>query len=249
MKNLGRNLSIRRALARILIVLLPAAPVLAQQQPPNPVPAPAAQPVPPPAPSGAAAGAPAQPGQTAGPATVTQALKIVPLAGKGEMNDLERRVMAPLVVEVLDQNDRPVEGAEVVFRFPVNGAGATFSDGKSSRTVRTNGQGQAAALNWTANNQTGNFNVHVTVTYGNQGGEIDVPMSNVTRIVEGNNKVVAKHGGWWSPTWVKVAVIGGTVALAAGIALATRGGGSSAGAASQPTVTITPGSPTIGGPH
>ena len=60
------------------------------------------------------------------------------LAGSGEMNDLERRVMAPLVVQVLDQNDRPMEGAEVVFRFPLNGPGATFPGGKNSVIVRTN---------------------------------------------------------------------------------------------------------------
>jgi len=172
---------------------------------------------------------------------------MVALAGKGEMNDLQRRVMAPLVIEVLDQDDRPVENAEVTFRFPLNGPGAAFPEGKTSQTVRTNGQGQAAAMNWVSNNQTGNFDVHVTAAYGNQVGEITVPMSNVSRIVEDRNRPTVKRVGWWSPTWVKAAIIGGTVALAAGVFLATRGGGSSA--SSSPTVTITPGSPTIGGPH
>src|ERR1700680_1812652 len=86
---------------------------------------------------------------------IVQNLKVIVLAGKDEMNDLERHVMAPLVVEVLDQNDRPVEGAEVVFRFPINGPGATFPGGRTSQTTRTNGQGQAAAMNWVANNQVG----------------------------------------------------------------------------------------------
>src|SRR5437667_12448173 len=47
------------------------------------------------------------------PLPTVQNLKIVTLAGKGEMNDLERHVMALLVVQVLDENDRPVEGANV----------------------------------------------------------------------------------------------------------------------------------------
>src|SRR2546421_662207 len=55
------------------------------------------------------------------PLPTVQNLKLIALAGKDEMNDLERHVMAPLVVEVLDQNDRPVEGADVVFRFPLKG--------------------------------------------------------------------------------------------------------------------------------
>ncbi len=239
MKNIAISLSIRRGLARILIVLLPVVPVLAQQQPQGSLPAqanPTALPAQPPA------------AQVPAPAALAQGLKVEALAGKGEANDLQRRVMAPLVVEVLDQDDRPVEGAEVIFRFPLNGPGATFPDGKTSRTVRTNGQGQAAAMNWVANNQTGNFEVHVTATYGNQTGEINVPMSNVTRVTDEGARTAPKHGGWWSPTWVKIAIVGGTAALVAGVVLATRGGGSGGGS-SSPTITITPGSPTIGGPH
>lgn len=240
-----------------MIVLLPIVPVLAQQQPQGSVPAPAnpasgsAAPTPVPAVQPGQLPAPAAPApQSAAPATApanaTQGLKVVALAGKGEMNDLERRVMAPLVIEVLDQDDRPVENAEVTFRFPLTGASAAFP-GKTSQTVRTNGQGQAAAMNWVANNQTGSFEVHVTAAYGNQVGEINVPMSNVTRIVDEGKKTTTKQGGWWSPTWVKATIIGAAVAVAAGVFLATRGGGSTA--ASAPPITITPGAPTIGGPH
>jgi hypothetical protein len=240
MKNTAnRTLSIRRALARILMVLLPIVPVLAGQQSPGsgqtPAP-PSSSPSP-------------QPGQPASTLPVVQGLKMVTLAGKGEMNDLERHVMAPLVVEVLDQNDRPVEGAEVVFRFPINGPGAVFPGGKTSQTSRTNGQGQAAAMNWTANNQVGAFDVHVTASYGNQSGETTVSMSNVNRVVE-ENKKTQKNANWWSPRWVKLAILGGTVALAAGVVLATRGGSSAATTtAAPPTITITPGPPTVGGPH
>ena len=240
MKNTAnRTLSIRRALARILIVLLPIVPVLAEQQSQDSPQTPASPP-----------GSPSsQPGQLASPLPAVQGLKIVALAGKGEMNDLERHIMAPLVVEVLDQNERPVEGAEVVFRFPINGPGATFPGGKSSQTTRTNGQGQAAAMNWTANNQVGAFDVHVTATYGNQLGEATVSMSNVNRIVE-EGKKVQKNGGWWSPRWVKIAILGGTVALAAGVVLATHGSSSSSTyTGTTPTITITPGPPTVGGPH
>src|ERR1700679_4329064 len=109
---------------------------------------------------------------------VEQSLKILVLAGNGEMNDLERRVMAPLVVQVLDQNDRPVEGAQVVFRFPLDGPSATFAGGKTSQNVRSNETGEAAALNWMANGEVGTFEVHVTATYGNEQGENTVKMQN-----------------------------------------------------------------------
>jgi hypothetical protein len=177
---------------------------------------------------------------------IVQNLKVVALAGKDEMNDLERHVMAPLVVEVLDQNDRPVEGADVVFRFPLQGPSATFPDQKTSQTARTNAQGEAAARNWTANNQVGTFQVHATATYGNQMGETTFSMSNVTRIVE--IKKNRKHQNWWSTRKFKIAVIAGGAAAVTAIVLAKELGGSSSKSTATPTITITPGAPSVGGP-
>jgi hypothetical protein len=148
------------------------------------------------------------------------------------------------VVQVVDQNERPMEGADVVFRFPISGPGAAFTGGKSSVTVKTNGGGQAAAVNWMANGQTGTFQVHVSASYGNQVGETTLSMTNVTRIVDEDR--TSKHESLWSHRWFKVAVIGGAAAIAVGVVLATRGGGSKA---STSTVTISPGPPTVGGPH
>src|SRR5277367_2179756 len=167
-----------------ILVITPAyaaeqAPASPQQNPPA-----AAQPA---DASPQAAPAPAQPApqKPLAPLPVVKNLKLLVLAGNGEMNDLERRVMAPLVVQVLDQNDRPVEGAEVVFRFPLNGPSATFNGGKTSQTARSDGTGEAAAMNWMANSEVGALEVHVTATYGNELGETTVKMSNVSRIVEG----------------------------------------------------------------
>ena len=226
-------------LAGILIVT----PVYADEQAPaapqNPPAASQPAPVPPQTP----ANAPAKP---MAPLPVIKNLKLLVLAGNGEMNDLERRVMASLVVQVLDQNDRPVEGAEVVFRFPLNGPGAAFTGGKTSQTVRTTGTGEAAAVNWMANGEVGAFEVHVTATYGNEVGETTVKMSNVTRIVEGAKRG-AKQAHWYSPTWVKIAVIGGVAGAVAGIFLATRGGSHSSTSGTVP-ITVTPGQPTVGHP-
>jgi hypothetical protein len=159
------------------------------------------------------------------------------------MNDLERKVMAPLVVQVVDQEERPMEGAEVVFRFPLDGASATFPGGKNSVTVRANGSGQAAAVNWMANGQVGTFQIHVNASYGNQIGETTLSMTNVTRIVNEGKK--ATHESLWSHTWFKVAVIGGAAAaVGIGVFLATRGSSKSSG----PTVTINQGSTGVGAP-
>jgi hypothetical protein len=183
------------------------------------------------------------PGQPMAQLPVEQSLKIRVLAGKDESNDLGRRVMAPLVVQVVDQEERPIESAEVVFRFPLNGPGAAFAGGKPSATVRTNGGGQAAALNWMANGQVGTFSVHVTATYGNQVGETTFSMTNAAQVVADAKKKSA-HKSLWSHTWFKVAVIGGAAAIAVGIVLATRGGSKGSGS----TVTITPLPPVVGAP-
>lgn len=212
-----------------------------------------------PAPQAAQQAAPVQPGgqpapQAAAPAGMptVEGLKVIALAGKDEQNDIQRKVMAPLVVQVVDQNDQPVEGAEVVFRFPLEGPSASFTGGRTSQTVRTNGQGQAAARNWMANSQTGRFQVHVSASYGNQVGQTTFSMTNGNKVVQTNSAVLGagneKHASWYSPRWVKIALIAGGAAVAVGIVLATRGGGT-ASAAASPTITISPGSPTIGGPH
>jgi hypothetical protein len=173
---------------------------------------------------------------------VEQSLKITVLAGNDEMNDLQRHVMAPLVVQVEDQNDRPMDGAEVVFRFPISGPSAAFAGGKTSATVRTNSGGQAAATNWMANGQVGTFEVHVNASYGNQIGETTLKMTNVTRIEE--VKKVSKGKSLWSHTWFKAAVIGGAaLAVGLGVYFGTRGGGKSGN-----TVGVSPGPVTVSAP-
>jgi len=227
----------RRWLPQVLAVLLVVTQIQAAEQAAAPPQVPPASPqvsTPPTPPS-------PTPAQPAAQLPVEQSLKILVLAGSGEANDLERRVMAPLVVQVEDQNDRPVESAEVVFRFPISGPSATFAGGKSSATVRTNGGGQAAAVNWMANAEVGSFQVHVNASYGNQVGETTVTMMNVARVDQANK---VKQPSLWSHTWFKVAVIGGAaVAIGLGVYFGTRGGSKSGS-----TVTISPGSPGVGAP-
>lgn len=180
------------------------------------------------------------------PLPVVQNLKILALAGEGEFNDLERRVMAPLVVEVRDHNDRPVEGATVTFRFPVAGPSATFPNEKPAQTVITNVQGQAVAAGWTAR-QPGPFKVNITATYRNQMGQATVNMINATRITDEMAKDKRRKRPWWASRKWQFAILAAAGAAAAGILLATRNGGSTVSVQTPPTVTITPGTVTIGG--
>ena len=164
-------------------------------------------------------------------------LRILPLAGNNGMNDLERQVMTPLAVQILDANDLPVEGATVIFRFPINGPSATFADQQTAQTIRTNAGGQARATGWTANNQVGAFIVQVTATRGTDQGLGTISMTNVSRITQEAQKS-KKH--WWSSKWAKIAYIAAAGAITTGIVLKNSG---------STTISGTPGVPTIGGPQ
>jgi hypothetical protein len=217
MKLSSKSLTVQGCVSTILAFLLALPPNLLAQQPavPQPVQLPA-----------------------------VQSLKLIPLAGNNAMNDMERRIMAPLVVQVLDQNSRPVEGAQVVFRFPLKGPGAEFPNQQTAQTVRSNADGQAAAMGWMAR-EVGTFEVRVNASRGNEIGETVITMTNVTKFV-GDGK--EKHKSWWSNKWAKVAVIAGAAGVTVAVILLTRGGGSKA-STPTPTVTAIPGSPTIGGPQ
>jgi len=185
------------------------------------------------------------PAQAAKPAVMSQSLRVLALTGNGEVNDLEGRVMAPLVVNVLDQNGRPIEGADVVFRFPVSGPSATFADGSTSQTVRSNADGQAGASGWMANSQLGNVRVQVTATQGNEMGGTVITMINGSRA---SAQDLRKSKSWWSSKWVKIGVIGGAAA-ATGLSIWATHRGSGGTVASGTTVSASPGGPTIGGPR
>jgi hypothetical protein len=216
---LGKTRPIKRWLPYVLTGLL-VLPLNVSAQEPTPAPqgAPAAQP------------------------DTVRSLKVIPLSGNQGMNDLERKVMVPLVVQIVDRNDQPVDGADVVFRFPLNGPGASFAGEKSSQTFRTNADGQAAAIGWTANDKVGTFQVQVTASRGNELGSATISMTNVTRIV-GTARSSEKH--WWSSKWAKIGLAAGAAGIIVAVILATRGSGSKA----PVVITATPGSPTIGGPQ
>ncbi len=136
--------------------------------------------------------------QVLSPLPMERSLKVLPLAGNHEKNDVTRHIMAPLVVEILDHNDMPIEGAEVVFRFPLSGATAAFDGQQSAHSFKTNGQGEAAATNWAANAITGKFTVHITVCRGNQMGETTVEMENATDLPD-PSKLLKAHKNWEPP--------------------------------------------------
>jgi len=172
----------------------------------------------------------------------TESLQIFILEGNGATNTLVQPMPSMIVVEVRDENSRPVEGADVVFELPATGPGGRFSEDQSIRRARTNSQGQAG-VTFVPNSEMGRFSIKVSATIGNRSGQAVISQTNALRPASSAEKRrFGKLGNW------KVLLIAGGVVGVVVVVLATRGGGSSSAASAPPTITLTPGTPTFGSP-
>jgi hypothetical protein len=199
-------------------------------------PVPAAQ-TPPPA---AQTSPPAVPAATS-PMNPRDKLKVLILKGAGVSNFIPDRISRPVVVEVLDKNDFPVEGASVLFELPQTGPGGSFANGEHSRTVKTDLRGQAF-VSFEISPEQGKFQIAVTATAGDNSGRATISQASSLMIVE--EKKREKHP-WYTTKKFWIITAAAAAGATVGIILATRGGSSS----STPTIVITPGSPTFGGPN
>ena len=62
-------------------------------------------------------------------------LNLLIVEGDGAINNIRQRTAREPIVQVEDENHRPVAGAAVLFLLPSRGAGGTFADGSHSLTV------------------------------------------------------------------------------------------------------------------
>lgn len=170
-------------------------------------------------------------------------LKIVTLEGEGARNNIRSRNATQPVVEVRDQNDKPVEGAEVVFQLPAAGPGGVFHGWMRNQTTRTNAQGRAAATGFTPNEEPGRFNIKVTATTGQRSGTVVIAQSNAAN-GSGSGTQVSKSR---RNLWIAIGVI--AAAAIVGGAVAASGGDDDSPAATTNPVTITPGPVTVGNPR
>jgi hypothetical protein len=171
-------------------------------------------------------------------------LKIVVLQGEGAVNHVKTRTGTEIVVEVRDERDLPVNGAEVVFQLPAAGAGGVFQDRSRIHTTKTNAQGQAASPTMIPNEEVGRLNIKVTATFGARTASIVISQRNSREVAAGG------QGGGKSGLWKLLVVIGGAGA-AGGILAATRGGSSAPTVAPPPpnVLTVTTGPISVSGPR
>jgi hypothetical protein len=169
-------------------------------------------------------------------------LKLVVLQGEGAFNDIRRRTGRDPVVEVRDDNDRPVAGAQVVFSLPETGPGGIFEGGQRTFTTTSDPNGLAAARGLRPNRTEGRFQIRVTATLGGRVGFITISQSNT---LAGGAVTPGQLGGG-GKKWLLVLAAGGA---AGGILAATRSGSSTPAPTGPPPTILSAGGVTVGGPR
>jgi hypothetical protein len=172
-------------------------------------------------------------------------LSLVVVEGDGAINNIRQRTAREPVVQVEDQNHKPIAGAVVVFTLPSNGAGGTFANGARTLTVMTDNQGRAVARGLQPNHVQGQFQIHVNASFGGQTVTANIAQTNALAGAAGG---AAAGGAGISGKLIAIIAIVGAAA-AGGAVYATRSGGGGSNNTQTPSVTVTPGTGTVGPPR
>jgi hypothetical protein len=162
-------------------------------------------------------------------------LRITAIEGDGAFNDMRRGVGQPPAVRVVDENNAPVQDAEVTFTFPMIGAGVALPGGRTTFTAQTNNDGVARSAAYKPNLEEGRFNIRVTAQYRGKTGALTLTQSNTSA----GGSSVSQSKSKSKMIWVLIA--GGAAGAAA---LLSRGSSSTP---PTPATTISFGGITVGG--
>lgn len=175
-------------------------------------------------------------------------LNLVIVEGDGAINNIRQRTAREPIVQVEDENHKPVAGAAVVFLLPEHGTGGTFSTGGHSLSVTTDAQGRAAARGIRLNNIQGQFQIQVTATYNGVTATATISQSIVAGAAAAGAGAGAGVAAGLSAKAIVLIVVAAAAAAGGGAYAATHSGGGNSAAAAAAT-TITAGAGTVGPPH
>ena len=169
-------------------------------------------------------------------------LRITIVEGEGAINNVRQRVNREPIVQVEDENRKPVAGAVVIFFLPGQGASGTFADGSRMLMTVTDNTGRATARGIRPNNQSGPMQIRVTASFQGLAASSVITQTNAAGAAAASSAGLSTGAKW--------AIILGIAgaAAAAGVIIATHSGGSSGSPAAPPPIVITPGTPNVGGP-
>ena len=138
----------------------------------------------------------AQISQAVGAQGAPKSLHIIILDGEGALNNIRERTAREPIVQVEDENHKPVSEAAVVFLIHGGNNGASASFGNStSFTTKTGPDGKAQAQGLQVGTTPGTFTITVTATLGDLVAETVIHQSNViTALNAGSNANGTSNG-------------------------------------------------------
>lgn len=177
---------------------------------------------------------------------VAPMLNLVVVEGEGAINNIRQRTAREPIVQVQDENHRPVAGAIVTFTLPGRGASGTFANGAQTTTVTTDQQGQAVARGLRPNGVKGQVQIRVNANYRGQTATTVITQTNA--LVAGVAGAAA--AGAISAKLIAVLAIVGAAAAGGAVYATQRGGGATPGTATvNPATTVAAGTGQVGPPR
>lgn len=176
----------------------------------------------------------------------TPKLNLLVVEGDGAINNIRQRTAREPIVQVEDENHKPVAGAVVVFTLPTQGAGGTFANGARTLTSVTDNQGRAVARGLKPNGVSGKYEIRVNASANGQTASTVITQTNAVIAAAG----AAAAAGISAKLIVVLAVAG--AAAAGGAVYATHNGGgnnNNTGGVATPATIISPGTGTVGPPR
>jgi hypothetical protein len=99
------------------------------------------------------------------PAAAPPGLNLVVVEGEGAINNIKLRTSRETIVQVEDENHRPVGGAAVLFLLPNDGPGGSFAAGGKSATVISDNAGRAVMPRLQPNQNPGSYTIRTTASF------------------------------------------------------------------------------------
>jgi hypothetical protein len=143
-------------------------------------------------------------------------LQITILDGEGALNNIRDRTAREPIIQVTDENHKPVSEAAVLFLIHdgPNGAGGSFGQaGVKSLNVKTDALGQAHGTGLTPNQTSGSFTIEVVAIYKDQKATVMIHQSNRM-----GPKAPVAPAGHMSPA-KRVIIIGTVIGVGVGIGI------------------------------
>jgi hypothetical protein len=170
------------------------------------------------------------------------ALRIVILEGEDVSNNIKERTAREPIVQVEDENHKPVAGAAVLFSISSQSghAGGSFLNGAKTFSGQTDANGQLHAQGFHPNGHAGQFHINVTASKGQLTARTTIAQTNVA--AAGSAAATSTIGTFVTTHVVLVSIV------AAGVVV----GGVTAGVVANNNSTgtiITTGTGTVGAPQ